>query len=418
MIVDPGHGGLNSKKPDDKWDPVTGEYLSYFFYGTAFRQYHEHKIMMQLGRRVHHYLKLTESASGWLEFEKILRQFSDQKTFERIEIDAELSRTESYDELPAGTPDVNSRYRLYDFPDKNKRIQEGRISWMNQQQPHLIVSLHMNPAGVGHKGGMAAVLAPGFKTFDMLRRIHLGEAPLSRFTNSPWNEKWLVTDSGWTQFEAARADTWVYFNGFRTNRHGTALNTDKNRGIRYNMINWTYADPPGWPKLYNPNQPGRFAAKFKDFRPEGKFWEREMAPPELWRREDGVLGYGGDNHYATDELMRFVQQGARIQVPALRKPGQIGPIEPPYVSTYSLPTLTNAIVAYLEIAFINREVDRRLVIEHREEVARSLAVGVYSLFRGLEPKKNFGPYKPRGKPVDWKRYESLPGGSYFKVVAD
>lgn len=376
--------------------------------------------MMQLARRVDHYLKLTESRGGWLEFEKILRQFSDQKTFERIEIESQLSRKESYDELPAGTKNINDRYRLYNFPNKRKRIQPGRISWINQQKPHLVMSLHMNPAGVGHKGGMAAVLTPGYSTFETIRKIHMGQAPRSRFRKSAWNEKWLVTDSGWTQFEAARADTWVYFNGYRTNRKGTALNLNKNRGIRYNLIDWAYADPPGWPKIYNPKEPGRFSLKFKDFRPEGKFWEREMGKGEAWRREGGVLGYGGDNHYATDELMRFIQQGARIQVPDLRKPGQIGPIQKPYTSTYSMPTFVNAINAYLEVAFVNRKKDRRLVIEHREEVARSLAVGVYSLFRGLQLKKdkNLGPYRPRGKAIDWERYESLPGGNYFEVVAD
>jgi hypothetical protein len=298
-------------------------------------------------------------------------------------------------------------------------MQAGRISWINQQQPELVVSLHMNPAGVGHKGGMAAVLAPGFETFDMLRKIHLGQAPLSRFQKSPWNGNWLVTDSGWSQFEAARADTWVYFNGFRTNRRGTQIDEGKNRGIRYNMIDWIYADPPGWPKLYNPEEPGRFAWRFKDFRPEGKFWDREMGPAEAWRREGGKLRFGGDNHYATDELMRFVQMGARREAPALRQPGAIGPIQPPYVSTYSLPTFTNAICAYLEIAFINRSTDRRLVIEYRDEVARSVAVGIYSLFQGLKPAATgAGPYKPRGEPIDWRRYESLPGGNYFKIVAD
>ncbi len=409
---------MNSGKPDDKWDPVTDRYLSYFFYGTAFRKYREHKIMMQLARRVDHYLQLTESRGGWLEFEKLLRQFSDQKSFERIEIDARLSRKESYDELPKGTKNINSRYRLYDYPDANRRMQPGRLTWINRQKPYLVVSLHMNPAGVGHKGGMAAVLSPGYKTFEMVRKIHMGRAPRSRFSRSRWNKTWLVTDSGWSQFEAARADAWVYFNGYRTNRRGTAINPKKNRGIRYNMIDWIYADPPGWPKIYTPNEPGRFALKFKDFRPEGKFWEREKGPGEAWRREDGVLGYGGDNHYATDELMRFVQRGARIQVPELRKAGQIGPIQKPYTSTYSLPTFTNAIVAYLEVAFINRKKDRRLVIEYREEVAKSLAVGIYSLFRGLELKNDLklGPYKPRGKAIDWRRYETLPGGNYFKIA--
>ncbi len=413
---------MNKRQKDDKWDPVSREYLSYFYYGTAYRKYREHKLMMQLSRRVEHYLAWTKSPADWEKFEALLRKFSDQKHFERIIIDAKLSRTESYDELSAKQKkgDLNSRYRLYDFPDRQGRMQQGRISWINDQEPYLVVSLHMNPAGAGHKGGMAAVLSPGYETFDMIRRIHLGELPRSRFDQSPWNKLWLVTDPGWSQFEAARADTWVYFNGFRTNRKGTDINDNKNRGIRYNMMQWRYADPPGWWKLYDPDKPGRFAVDFKQFRAEdAAFWDREKAKPERWRREGGRLGYGGDNHYATDELMRFVQHGVRVLEPKMRSRDAIGPIQPPYVSTYSLPTFVNAVVAYLEIAFINRTRDRDLVIEEREEVAQSLAVGIYSLFRSVKPKSVKGnEFQPRGEALDWSRYENYDEGNYFKIVND
>lgn len=421
VVVDPGHGGANTRRADDKWDPVTGKYLSPFLYGAGYRQYREHVTMLELSLRVKHYLDWTQSDEGWARFETLLRRFSRQREFPRAKFETMLSRETNYMNHPYREgEEKNAPFRLYDFPDANGRMAPGRITAVNQFKPYLVLSLHMNPAGVGHPGGMAAVLAPGYRTFNMVREIQLGARPQSDFTRSPWNGIWLVTDSGWSQWEAARADAWVHFNGFRTVRDGSRVDTSKNRGLRHNMIGWRYADPPGWWKLYDPAQPGPYATDFKNWRPEGPFWDRERGQAEDWRREGGVMGYGGDNHYATDELMRFVQYGVRVQAPSRRRQGAIGPINPPYVSAYSMPTLVNAVNAYLEIAFINRTRDRELVINYREETARALAVGVYSLFMGLsvDRARTYGPYFPRGRAVDFKRYEDLPDGNYFEVVTD
>ena len=96
----------------------------------------------------------------------------------------------------------------------------------------------------------------------------------------------------------------------------------------------------------------------------------------------------------------------------------MGRILPPFVSTYSLPTFVNAICAYLEIGHINRYRDRSLVTRDREAVAQSLAVGIYSLFHGLRPRAGHGPYRPRGRPLNFRRYENLPGGNYFEIAAE
>ncbi|MCB1308158.1 MAG: N-acetylmuramoyl-L-alanine amidase [Leptospiraceae bacterium] len=424
VVLDPGHGGAPLRRPDDKWDVVTGKYLSYYAPGMTARDengrlLHEHLVTLDLARAVKQYLDWTHSDQGWRKFSELLNEFSDQNTYERIVIDARMSRKDSWNHRFRSTehPEVNAPYRLYDFPDpESGKMRNGRISFINRLQPHLVVSLHTNPAGAGHDGGMAAVLSPGYETFEMIRRIHLNDKPVSFFQQSPWYGKWLVTDPGWSQYEAARADTWVYFNGWRTNRSGTAIDRNKNRGIRYNMFNWRYRDPPGWEKLHDESEPGPYATAFREFRAEGPFWDRERGQAESWRREGGVMGYGGDNHLATDELMRFVQYGVRRLEPGMRSDAAIGPILNPYVSTYSLPTFVNAICAYLEIAHLNRLRDRKLIIQHRDEVARSLAVGIYSLFRGLHLRGEIGPYQPRGNPIQFERYENLPEGNYFERV--
>lgn len=421
VVIDPGHGGANTRRNDDKWDPVTGQYLSPFLYGAGYRGFREHVLVLDLGKRVKHYLDLTRTEAGWRQFESLLKRLSPQSSFTRVIFAAEMSRTDNYaTRRYEEGEDRNAPYRLYDFPDARGRIQPGRISYINSLKPELVVSLHMNPAGPQHPGGMAGVLAPGYATFDMLRQIHLGRRPQADFRGSRWYGKWLVTDRGWSQWEAARADTWVYFNGYRTNRDGSRIDRSKNRGLRQNLISWRYAEPPGWEKLYAPDQPGPYALNFADFRAEGPFWDRERGQAEAWRREGGALGYGGDNHYATDELMRFVQYGVRLQLPSRKRAAAMGKIEPPYVSAYSMPTLVNAINAYLEIGFIDVRRDRDLVIARREETAKALAAGIYSLFVGLEPRRerSAGPYFPRGRPLDLQRYRHLPEGNYFEMVAD
>ena len=420
IIIDPGHGGAISKRKDDKWDPVENKYQDFYSYGMQANSYHEHKVVLELAKRVHYYVNLTATDEGWIEFEKILGELSSQKNFKRIHLDALLTREDGWDDRSSNPEEegLNDPYRLYDFPDKNKKKQMGRISFINSKKPYLVVSLHLNPAGRGHPGGMAAVLSPGFKTFDTVRKIHLGKLPYSRFKKLKWWKDWLITEPGWSKYQSARSDTWVYFHGYRTLKSGNSPWLQKNRGFRYNMVTWNYSDEPGWEKTASQRGPGQYAFKYSEFKPSGTFWEREQAKPEKWRREGGSLGYGGDNHFASDELLRFIQYGVRQLNPQKRSNSSIGPMQPPYVSTYSLPTFTNAICAYLEVGYLNRKRDRDLVMETREETAKSIAVGIYSLFMGIKLKKHYGRYYPKGKKLNFSKYEKYEKGNYFKIVSD
>ena len=421
IVIDPGHGGAETGKLDDKWDVTSQKYIGSYLTGMKTKvdgkMIQEHIVVLELAKRVAYYLDLTKTNDGWLEFLEILKQFSDQKSYQRIEFQTFLSRTDSWNHNHSNpkAPEVNAPYRLYDYPDpKTKKMQMGRISYINSLKPELVVSLHTNPAGAGHPGGMAAVLSPSWKVFDTIRDIHLGKIDREVYYQSPWSKAWLITDPGWDSYEAARADTWVYFHGYRSNKDGTGINPDKKRGIRHNMFTWAYARKPGWEKNYNPQQPGTYAFNYPEFKEDGPFWDREKSKYETMRRHGGRLGYGGDNHSASDELLRFAQYGPRMQNRALNQYDSIGKVQIPYASTYSLPTFSNAIVAYLEIAYLNRQKDRHLILRHREEVARSLAVGIYSLFCGLKLKElKYNDKPPTGLPIDFDKY-----GSYFEDVVD
>ncbi len=419
IVIDPGHGGINNSHNDDKWNPVTGAYLEPYAFGMSYQNLNEHEVVMDLARQLKYYTDLTLTGDGWTKFQEILKTFSPGNQFERIRLDAVLTRTESWNQRFSApdVPEVNAPYRLYDFPDPQSRnIMPGRISQINKVQPSLVVSLHLNPAEGQNPGGMAAVLAPGYRTFDLLREITIGQKSISLFRRLPWYNGWLVTDVGWNKFESARADAWVYFHGYRSLKNGSGPWLQRNRGIRYNMVSWSYRDDANWTERARRGGPGPYSMVYRDFRATGRFWDREKSRAELWRREDGEAGYGGDNHFASDELLRFVQYGVRLMEPAKRANGAIGPIQTPFVSTYAIPTFVNAICAYLEIGFLNRDRDRALVINSRDAVAKSLAVGIYSLFRGISLRGNYGPYRPRGKPVNFSRYENYEGGNYFEAV--
>ncbi|GBF49564.1 hypothetical protein LPTSP4_10790 [Leptospira ryugenii] len=415
VVVDAGHGGV-AKEPisehGDKYDSISQTYLEKYKQGTENDKETERGIMLPLALELDQILRLTETEEGWKQFETYLSHFSKSKKWKRIIIKSNLTRKSNYEDDP-NSSDPNAAYRLYDYPDKKTgERKKGRISLINEKKPHLVVSLHMNPASKGQEGGMAAVLTPGYNTFVLLKEISEGKKKASKFNSLPWSD-WLVFASGHSKLENAVIDAWIYFHGYWTDRSGKKTLLDQFEGYRQNMISWSYADEKGWEKIAASNGKGPYAKSHALFQPEGKFWEREKGKQESWRREGGREGFGGDNHFASKELMRFVQYGLREQIQ--KRTGafpDVGPIQKPYISTYSLPTYTNAICAFLEIGYINRKRDVSHLTKNRKEVAISLAVGIYSLFAGLEIKKNKSiPIHPKGLRINWERYQN-----YFQEV--
>ena len=53
--------------------------------------------------------------------------------------------------------------------------------------------------------------------------------------------------------------------------------------------------------------------------------------------------------------------------------------------------------------------------QYREQVAEGLAVGIYSVFNGLEIEKIKSPYLPKGTPVNFDKYRNYEK-NYFDMV--
>lgn len=420
IVIDPGHGGLDLKPKEehgDKYDPISNKYLEPYKAGAQTKSRRESEVVFALAKEVKEILDLTKTPEGFETFRSYAKKFTND-TLPWIRIDSDLTREETAKEEGADlSSDPNAFYRLYDYPDKKSgKLKPGRISRINAARPYLVLSLHLNPSWKGHPGGMAAVLSPSYRTFYNLRKISEGKSSKS-FEDGPWSE-WMRFKMEWSRLENAVADAWIYFNGYWPNKSGKKTDLSNFEGYRQNMVTWKYADPSGWIDKAVLDGPGPYAKKHSEYSAKGKFWDRERAEPELWRREDGAEGFGGDNHYAATELMRFLQYGLRTLPNSEEELSNPGPINKPYISTYSLPTFINAISAYLEIGYIDKEKDMKILTQRRKDTAISLAVGVYSLFHGIKIKSADLPYIPKGKKIDWARYENLKEGNYFRVVRD
>jgi hypothetical protein len=423
IVIDPGHGGTNQKPTErygDKFDTISGKYLEPYKPGAGFQGREEREIVLELALELQKILDLTRTNSGFKEFQKIASHYTKSPILP-VRFESVLTRKDNFtDHNFSEEDDKNALYRMYDYihPKTGEKVL-GRLSIINSEKPELVVSLHLNPSYPGHEGGMAAVIAPPYRVFQQLRLISNGKLNESVFYKSPFRN-WLKFKGDWNHLENAIADTWIYFHGYWPDQSGKNTDLTRFSGYRHNMVTWRYADSEGWEKQAVTGGRGQYAKNHSDYIARGKFWNRERGLGERFRRDRGPEGFGGDNLYASNELLRFVHFGLSNRIREQdNNPPKLGPIQPPYISTYSLPTYTNAIVAFLEIGYIDNERDMKYIIGEKRIVAESLAVGIYSLFMGTKTiKKSEIPYTPKGKKIGIEKYQKLEGKNYFKIVTD
>ncbi len=147
------------------------------------------------------------------------------------------------------------------------------------------------------------------------------------------------------------------------------------------------------------------------FKIEGKYWEREQSRFEEYRRDGGAEGYGGDNHFAAAEIIRYTLYTLKMN--NIDHPDQ--KLGRPFYSVWQLPLSVNAISAYIELGWLSSPHYRSLFTERVDTLAEGIAVGIYSLFAGITPRPQAG-IMPRGKSIDLKKYSISNYSSYFDVV--
>lgn len=422
VVLDAGHGGraiIPYSVYGDKYDITSHRYLDHFREGANHKGMWENEAMYFIATRVSKILELTLKESTHNEFRKMIKPFGTIKGAVKP-IRTALSREDNYfKQYEIIKDDPNAPYRLYDYVDIHtgeKRL--GTISRINALSPELVISIHLAKGAAPKVGGLASVLTPGFDTFAMAREYvknpRKRKSIQKKFSNGPYS-KWFISAYGYNRFQSFLCDAWIYFTGNWSKPNGLHLKDNKFRGFRQHMISWHYANEPNWEQMVRTNPPNTpYAAHLKNFKATGKFWEREQSEPERWRREGGVEGKGGDNFFASQEILRFIRKGF-FSIEKTKK-DKLPEIMDPYISTWAVPTYTNAVSAYLEVAHLSSAKDFARMRNKKGVYARSIAAAIYSMVYSLalSNPNNLQDF-PKGNTIDFQKYTTFSQGNYFKM---
>jgi len=412
VVVDPGHGGKALLPKDyhgDRFDMLSMRYMDIFREGAKYRQYYEHIYTYEIAVRVEKILQLTLPDGDFKKFCSIVQKYTN-KPFERVCIQSFVSRQPSLNSQMLHK-DPNAPYRLFDsfFPDGT--LQEGRISYINSLHPHLVVSIHFSLNASRYYRGMNAVIAAPYNfLYKGLQYLQGNGGNRSFFYNSNYAD-WFTETEDKSSFFWYCNDVMMYFLGYRmTSNYQPDI--EAFRGYRYNMVQWMYNDPPGWAHIakYHPAKTA-YADDIKQFEPDNAFFNREQSTFEKYRRDGGYEGYGGDNLYASNEIIRYVLYN--LYMHGVRHKEQR--LAPPYISIWSIPLHVNAINAYMELGYLARPYTRYILDNHLDDMAEGIAAGIYSLFAGIEVSSKIS-CAPYGKKIDLKKYTINNNNNYFTIV--
>ncbi len=417
VVLDPGHGGIGStdiERFGDRFDLLSKRYLSPFAEGASHKGLWEHALVYEIAAKAKAILDYCASGNDFSKFRTILRRYTDEEP-KQILIETSLSRGDSKNrEEILARKDPNAEYRLYDYPGENGAILPARISRINAKKPHLVVCLHMTrDYSHTYRGLNPVIVAPHSLLHEGLLYLQGKIINKDFFYKSPYAD-WFQESNKKNSFYWFLSDVASYFTGYPLDKHGK-LDLKSFKGYRYNMVQWLYRDAPGWEEKARTHPPdSRYASDIIRFMPEGKFWQREKSIFESYRRDGGEEGFGGDNMYATSEIIRYILFSLHLK-------GEDHPhqkITRPYISTWSVPLLVNAVTAFVELGSLSNQRHRYLFTQKQDEIAEGIAVGVYSLLTGITLRKNSYHYAPKGKRIVFERYRTIGGTSYFDQPAE
>ena len=429
VMLDPGHGGKPERCSDRggaHWDPYTKRFLNFYRYGVSQshqgRKWDEHVIVLTLARKIRKRLQLTQSEKNWPKFAQIVKRVTGVLPGKQaVFVEPILSRDNSYRDHPKKhEKHVNRFFRLFDSPEKfpykdGDKLCPGRLTKMAWSKPHLLLCLHINGSSSAKARGIHSLYAPSFQHFNAVRTAILARKGFNALTKGPIYRDWFKHNYTRSKLQWMFNDSWTYFTGFGCNKTGGKVYTKTDIGIRQNDIGWAYRAKVR-PKVRTKTLKGSL---------KGKYWDRERSEFESRRRSGGYEGYGGDNLYASQELVRFVKSGLwrdYLQSPAAKKrklteKQYLGRNHRPTAADWAVPLYSNAIVAFLEIGYLTNKKDFWILRNKLDIIADGLAVGVYSLFAGTKsmkmPKTSF---KPRGRAIEWSAYGAKDGTTYFERV--
>jgi len=417
VVIDPGHGGVllkDKKKHGDKFDIISAEYLDYFAEGAIYKDIYEHEIVYSIALKAIQLLSYCSKDGDYQQFKKILKKYTSGPV-KKIYIETLLSRGEPIDKHEIKKKDdPNAEFRLYDFPGPDGDMKMGRISKINEYKPHLVVSLHLAKSASSDYKGMNGIIVPPYNVLKKgLLRLQCDDI-LKDLNDNSILSSWFRQSNSISSRYAFYDDSARYFTTYGLTKD-YKINHDDYNGYKYNMVTWRYRDKACWEvEAVKHLSNSKYSSDYKTFREEGSFWEREKSIYEEYRRGSSFENFGGDNYFATYEIIKFVLYSLNEAGVSHRDkiPGK------PYISTWSVPMLINAISAYIELGYLDRKWDREVLLYRQDEIAEGVAVGIYSLFTGIDHIHGKFKHKPSGKSIDLKRYSITKDESYFDIVMD
>ncbi len=417
VVLDPGHGGVSKlpkSKHGDRFDSISKKYLDHFKAGASYRGIEEHVIVYSIADKVQKLLYHCSEEGNFSIFREILKKYTDDK-IKRIVIITKKSRGKSLTDKEKNTlEDPNAKYRFFDYPDASGQMRRGRLTRINKIKPHLVLSLHLAEVPPNDIKGINPVLAAPYKMLYKGLRYLRGEKKIIKSINKVMLDNWFSQEKDRTPFQWFLSDTSFYFTNYPLNRYNK-IEYKKFKGYRYNMIDWAYRDEQGWEEKAKNHEPNsKYSRNYRDIVPEGKFWDREKSKYEEYKRSGGEEGFGGDNAYASYEIIRYILYSLKLHKLYHKSllPGK------PYVGIWIVPLHVNAINPFLELGYLRRKVDRFILTKKQKEIAEGIAVGIYSLLAGMKIKDTKFQYKPKGKKIDLKKYKISNEKSYFDLVDD
>lgn len=418
VVIDPGHGG-RAIWPEsvygDKYIDDQQKYSDYYKPGAYFKGSWEAEEVFEIAKKIEKVFLLKETHPE--KFKSILRKYKldhlEPQRSIKVVIPRDAGFFENYSEKKE---DINAPYRHYDYRDiLTHQKKKGLISRINDLNPHLVVSMHLTGGRPHPNGGMAAIITPSVdiyqKALDFSKSSEKEKKEIKDWFYRSKYKHWKRF-GGRDHFYSFIADASIYFTGAETIGHTLKIRKQSYEGLRHNMVTWRYSSKGTSSTLVN---------NLRQVNLAGPFWEREKYIAEKWRRSGPAKKIGGDNHFAADELMRFIRYGFLVNKDVTKeKENTLPEIIRPYFSTWSMPTYTNAINAFLELGHIDSQKDYNRIMQHKQVYAEAIAMGIYSLFNNSE--KKYEPQKqkyqmPTRNPLDFARYEKLPEGNYFEIVS-
>ena len=392
IVLDPGHGGVSeraSQNKGDHWDIKARGFLTNYNFGAACNGECEHAIVLDICSKVLNILQKANTDEGWREFSRMLSEYGVMRPeeYRRIKFNVKMSRADSYESLKyKGDDNVNRHFRLFDSPESfdakkkpSQKLFPGRMSKINAETPELVLCVHVNSSTNLSMRGPASVIIPGYRVFDFVKTVKDRLGMRSAMTYF-WILSWFYYDNmvlGKLSDLINDCDT--YFTGKRTATKGSI-------GKRWQMVKWRYSEDDEYNNLLSYKNPD-------------SYWHRERSAEESMRRDGGPLGFGGDNFYASEEVLKYVRMGlwkeyaasgvkSAGETAAVKTPNEyLGNHGRPFISDWALPQLINAVTAYVELGYLENTEDRNILLNKKDIIARSMAVSTYSLLCGMTPKK-------------------------------